>query len=145
MMERGEKTASIPSAASICRSVFQSDAVPPCGAAPSIILDEGHRLRRTAHRFFRAVRAFLSGPIDTSAFQEVSLGREVSNVFTSNGPLIYRWEANNGEQGSRSSILIARKRGRSQRTANIPRGIRPEDNEAGCRSTLEKLASFLDG
>lgn len=22
---------------------------------------------------------------------------------------------------------------------------RPEDNEAGCRSTLEKLASFLDG
>jgi uncharacterized protein YndB with AHSA1/START domain len=27
---------------------------------------------------------------------------------------------------------------------NIPRGIRPEDNEAGCRSTLEKLASFLD-
>jgi uncharacterized protein YndB with AHSA1/START domain len=28
---------------------------------------------------------------------------------------------------------------------NIPRGIRHEDNEAGCRSTLEKLASFLDG
>jgi uncharacterized protein YndB with AHSA1/START domain len=28
---------------------------------------------------------------------------------------------------------------------NIPRGIRLEDNEAGCRSTLEKLASFLEG
>jgi uncharacterized protein YndB with AHSA1/START domain len=28
---------------------------------------------------------------------------------------------------------------------NIPRGIRPEDNEAGCRSTLEKLAAFLGG
>lgn len=28
---------------------------------------------------------------------------------------------------------------------NIPRGIRPEDNEAGCHSTLEKLACFLDG
>ena len=28
---------------------------------------------------------------------------------------------------------------------NIPPGIRPEDNEAGCRSTLEKLASFLAG
>jgi uncharacterized protein YndB with AHSA1/START domain len=28
---------------------------------------------------------------------------------------------------------------------NIPPGIRPEDNEVGCRSTLEKLASFLDG
>jgi uncharacterized protein YndB with AHSA1/START domain len=31
------------------------------------------------------------------------------------------------------------------RCENIPPGIRPEDNEAGCRSTLEKLASFLDG
>lgn len=28
---------------------------------------------------------------------------------------------------------------------NIPRGIRPEDNEAGCRSTLGKLAAFLEG
>jgi uncharacterized protein YndB with AHSA1/START domain len=27
---------------------------------------------------------------------------------------------------------------------NIPRGIRPEDNEAGCRSTLENLAAFLE-
>lgn len=28
---------------------------------------------------------------------------------------------------------------------NIPSGIRPEDNEAGCRSTLEKLAAFVGG
>jgi len=28
---------------------------------------------------------------------------------------------------------------------NLPRGIRPEDNEAGSRLTLEKLASFLGG
>ena len=28
---------------------------------------------------------------------------------------------------------------------NIPRGTRPEDNEAGCRSSLEKLASFVGG
>jgi hypothetical protein len=28
---------------------------------------------------------------------------------------------------------------------NVPQGIRPEDNEAGCRSTLEKLAAFLHG
>ncbi len=27
---------------------------------------------------------------------------------------------------------------------NIPRGIRPEDNEDGSRSTLEKLAAFLE-
>jgi len=28
---------------------------------------------------------------------------------------------------------------------NIPAGISPKDNEAGCRSTLENLASFLEG
>lgn len=28
---------------------------------------------------------------------------------------------------------------------NIPRGIRAEDNEAGSRSTLDKLAAFLGG
>jgi uncharacterized protein YndB with AHSA1/START domain len=28
---------------------------------------------------------------------------------------------------------------------NIPAGVRPEDNEAGCSSTLEKLAAFLHG
>jgi uncharacterized protein YndB with AHSA1/START domain len=28
---------------------------------------------------------------------------------------------------------------------NIPQGIKPEGNEAGCRSTLEKLAAFLGG
>jgi uncharacterized protein YndB with AHSA1/START domain len=27
---------------------------------------------------------------------------------------------------------------------NIPSGIRPEDNEAGCRSTLEKLAGYIE-
>ncbi|QCI63122.1 SRPBCC family protein [Phreatobacter stygius] len=31
------------------------------------------------------------------------------------------------------------------RCDNIPRGIRPEDNEADCRSTLDKLAAFLNG
>jgi hypothetical protein len=96
-LERGEKTTSIPSAASICRSVFKSNAEPPCGAP--IILDEGHRPRRATDSFIRAVRVFLSGPVGSSAFQEVSLGREVSVVFTSNGPLIYRWEGNNSNNG----------------------------------------------
>lgn len=30
------------------------------------------------------------------------------------------------------------------RCENIPAGIRPEDNEAGCRSSLRKLAALLD-
>jgi hypothetical protein len=84
--------------ASICTSAFKSGAVPPCGAASSIILEEGHCPSRGVHGFFRAVRVSLSGAVNSSGFQEVSLGREVSIVFTSNGPLIYRWEANNGEQ-----------------------------------------------
>jgi hypothetical protein len=89
--ERSEKTT--PSAASICRSVFKSDVVPPCGAA--IISDEGQGPRRATHSFFRAVRVFLSGPVDSSDFEKVSLGREVSIVFAFSGPLVYRWEANN--------------------------------------------------
>lgn len=28
---------------------------------------------------------------------------------------------------------------------NIPSGIRLEDNEEGCRSTLDKLAAFVGG
>lgn len=84
--------------AAICTSAFKSGALPPCGAASSTILDEGHRPSRSVHSFFHAVRVFLSGLVDSSAFQEVCFGREVSIVFTSNGPLIYRWEANNGEQ-----------------------------------------------
>ena len=66
--------------------------MPAGGAAPSLILDEGHRLRRAAHSSFRAVPVFFSGSIDSSAFQDVSSGREVSIIFSSNGPLIYRWD-----------------------------------------------------
>lgn len=31
------------------------------------------------------------------------------------------------------------------RCEDIPRGIRPEDNEAGCRSSLRQLAALLEG
>jgi hypothetical protein len=76
-------------------SAYGSDTIPSCRAALSVILDEGYRLSCSAHSFFRAVRTFLSGLIDSSAFDNDSLGREVSVVFTSNGALIYRWESNN--------------------------------------------------
>ena len=59
-------------------SASKSDAVLSCGAAPSIVLDEGPRLSCSAHGFFRAVRVFLFGLVDRPAFQEVSLGRKVS-------------------------------------------------------------------
>src|SRR5260370_370144 len=78
---------------SICKLVVKFDAVPPCHAAPSVTLDQGHRLSRTPRSFFRDARVFLSGLVDTSPFQEVSLRREASILFTCNGPLVYRWEA----------------------------------------------------
>jgi hypothetical protein len=41
--------------------------------------------------------SFLSGSVDDLAFQDVSLHRQVSIIYTPNGPLIYRWERNTGE------------------------------------------------
>ena len=83
---------------SICKSVVKFDAVPPCHAAPPVTLDQGHRLSRTPRSFLRAARVFLSGLLDSSPFQEVSLRREASILFTCNGPLVYRWEADNGDK-----------------------------------------------
>jgi hypothetical protein len=83
---------------SICNSVVKFDAVRPCHAAPSITLDQGHRPSRTPRSFLSAARVFLSGLVDSSPFQEVSLRREASILFTGNGPLVYRWEADNGDR-----------------------------------------------
>ncbi len=70
-------------------------------ALPCIILDEGNRLSRNARRFYSAVRVFLSHLVDSSAFEEISSGREVSVIFTANGPLIYRWESKNQNPSAR--------------------------------------------
>jgi hypothetical protein len=96
------KTISSPPPAPIWMSAFRSDAVLPCLAAPSVTLDDGYRLSRSAHSFFRSVRVLLSGLVDSSAFQDVSSGREVSIIFTSNSPLIYRWESNSEKPSARS-------------------------------------------
>ncbi|MEY2603202.1 MAG: hypothetical protein QOH31_976 [Verrucomicrobiota bacterium] len=83
---------------SICKSVVKFGAVPPCHAAPFVTLDQGHRLSRTPRSFLRAARVFLSGLVDNSPFQEVSLYREASILFPCNGPLVYRWEADDGDK-----------------------------------------------
>jgi len=89
---------------SICNSVVKFDAVGPCHAAPSVTLDQGHRLSRTPRSFWRAARVFLSGLVDNSPFQEVSLRREASILFTCNGPLVYRWEADNGDKPQKRRV-----------------------------------------
>ena len=83
---------------SICKSVVKFDTVPLCHAAPSVTLYQGHRLSRTPRSFLRAARVFLSGLVDSCPFQGVSLRREASILFTGNGPLVYRWEADNGDK-----------------------------------------------
>ncbi|MGH6948911.1 MAG: SRPBCC family protein [Kiloniellales bacterium] len=51
------------------------------------------------------------------------------------GEMTVSWTLAPEDSGTKVTVLCE----------NIPRGIRPEDNEAGCRSTLEKLAAFVGG
>jgi hypothetical protein len=89
---------SIPDPASIAPSAPDSGAVLLPPLAVSANPDEETCSHRNWSSFFVAVRAFVSGLIDDSAYQHVSLGREISVVFTSNGPLVYRAERNNDVQ-----------------------------------------------
>jgi hypothetical protein len=94
------KPALIPPPNSICTSTVRSDVLPPEGAPPSI----RHWVGGRGDRFFRGVRLLFSGLLDNSAFQEVSLAREVSVVFTTNAPLVYRCRANNATDGPATPI-----------------------------------------
>jgi hypothetical protein len=94
------KPALIPPPNSICTSTVRSDVLPPEGAPPSI----RHWLDRRADRCVRGVRSLFSGFLDNSAFQEVSLGREVSVVFATSAPLVYRCRADNAADGPATPI-----------------------------------------
>jgi hypothetical protein len=50
------------------------------------------------------VEALLSEIIDSSASEGVSSDREVSIIFTANGPLIYRWESNNANPPAQACL-----------------------------------------
>lgn len=50
------------------------------------------------------------------------------------GAMILIWSFADADGGTEVTV----------RCENIPRGVRPEDNEEGSRSTLEKLAAFLE-
>src|SRR5260370_5994473 len=89
---------SIPEPVSIVPSAPDSGALLLPASAVSAIPDKETCTQRNWSSFFVAVRAFVSGLIDDSAYQQVSLGREISVVFTSNGPLVYRAEGNNDVQ-----------------------------------------------
>lgn len=72
-------------------------AAPDSGAvlfpsSASIICEEEGRNYRSRRNFFIAIRAFVCGLVDDSAYREVSLGRETAIIFTANGPVIYQPE-----------------------------------------------------
>lgn len=50
------------------------------------------------------------------------------------GEMKLTWSLVDAEEGTEVTVLCE----------NIPPGIRPEDNEAGSQSTLQKLAAFLE-
>jgi hypothetical protein len=87
-----------PEPASIGPSAPDSGAVLLPHSAVSVIPDEKTDRPRYWSSFLVAVRAFVSGLIDDSAYQHVSLGREIFVIFTLNGPLVYRAERNNDVQ-----------------------------------------------
>ena len=48
------------------------------------------RRERFWYRLFRSIQVRLSGLLDCSSYQQVSLGREIAVAFTSQGPVLYR-------------------------------------------------------
>ena len=111
------KTASMPPPASIFVSPSNSLAVPPRPLVTSIISEKERSPTRGTRSFFCAVRAFLSGSVDDFAFQDLSLHRQVSIIYTPNGPLIYRWEPNSDEKSPMQTRPI--------HASSAPKRLRP--------------------
>jgi uncharacterized protein YndB with AHSA1/START domain len=65
------------------------------------------------------------------AFQAISFD-SVDPAFSGKMTMVVTFEETDG--GTEVTIVFE----------HIPSGIRPEDNEAGCRSSLEKLARYLE-
>ena len=85
---------SIADPASIAPSAPDSGAVPLPAWAASLVGGEQNRPYRSWSNFSVAIRTLASRLIDDSAYRHLSLGREISVIFTSNGPVVYRLETN---------------------------------------------------
>lgn len=98
------KPALLPPANSIRKSKVRSVALLPESTPPSI-----RQCRGRLGDFFRRIRSLFSGLLDDSAFQEVSLNREISVVFPANAPLVYRCRAD-GAAWPIASLNVNQKR-----------------------------------
>ena len=78
------------------RVLFPGGGPPWVAGHPKLLIERNGR--RCWYTFFRSLRTLLAGVLDCSAYDQVSLGREVSVAFTSPGPLIYRYVGNTAQK-----------------------------------------------
>ena len=71
---------------------------PRPGGHPRFLVES--RGRRCWYAFFRSLRAVISQVLDSSAYYQISLGREVSVAFTPQGPVVYRYGRNSAAAAS---------------------------------------------
>jgi hypothetical protein len=74
-----------------------------CGPIPTLLV-KGIRLYHNLSSSFQRIRVVLSGLTDNSAYQHVSLGREISTVFTAQGPLIYRCQSDHARDSASADL-----------------------------------------
>jgi hypothetical protein len=83
---------STPDPKSIEPSPLDFGAVVLPSLAVAAIAEKESQTCRNGSSFFVAIRAFLPGLINDSAYRDVSFGGEISVIFTSDGPLVYQLE-----------------------------------------------------
>jgi hypothetical protein len=84
------KTTTVQLPVRLTKRILLPGSGPPQPAGYPRFLAES-RGRRSWYAFFRCLRAVLSRVLDRSVYDQISLGREVSVVFTAQGPVIYRY------------------------------------------------------
>jgi hypothetical protein len=98
--------------ARLAKRILFLGAGPPQAAGHAKLLVKG-RGHRSWYTFFRSLRAILSGVLDSTPYDQISVGREVSVAFTSQGPVIYRY----GRNSAVDSVPATRE---TNRTARVP-------------------------
>jgi uncharacterized protein YndB with AHSA1/START domain len=86
---------------------------------------------KTAEREDRFTARFVALTPPARIVQAISFD-SVDPAFSGEMTMVVTFEERNG--GTEVTIVCE----------HLPSGIRPEDNEAGCRSSLEKLARYLE-
>lgn len=94
------------------RRLFPGAGPPRPAAYPKLLIERSGR--RCWYTFFRSLRAVLSGVLDSCAYDQISLGREVSVAFTSQGPVVYRF----GRNSAVDPVSATRE---TNRTARFPK------------------------